>query len=157
MTTVAKWWDEARRVGRRITYGHLLPLCALFTITVVGMGLPAAINAAQGEGQAGTFIAEHRSCAPMRFGGESCSWYGTFESADDSVRVADVLLNTDSPQSVGDRVAVLYEGESDPPKVYLADGSTDWLWGLVLLLGGIGYLAWGGWRLLRSRTRGAAG
>lgn len=152
MRAVANRWDDARRVGRRVTYGCLLPLCALFTIIFVGMGMPAAINAARGEGQVGTFIAEHRSCAPMRYGGESCSWYGTFETADGSRRVGDVFLDTDSPRSVGDRVAVLYEGETDPPKVYLADGSRDWLWGLALLCGAVGYLAWGGWRLLRGRT-----
>ena len=113
--------------------------------------MPAAVDAAQGEGRAGTFIAAHRSCAPTRFGGESCSWYGTFDSADGSRRVADVLLDADTPQSVGDRVAVLSEGESDPPKVYLAQGSRDWLWGGLVLLASLGYLGWGIWRVVRRR------
>jgi hypothetical protein len=131
----------------------VLPLCALFTIVVVGVAMPAALDAAKGEGQAGTFVAERRSCSPTKYGGESCSWYGAFEAADGSRRVADVLLNTDTPRQVGERVAVLYEGQTDPPKVYLAEGSRDWLWGVLLLLASFGYLSWGIWRLLRRRTR----
>jgi hypothetical protein len=146
-------WEASWRFGRRVTYGIVLPLCALFTIIFVGLGMPAAINAAQGEGQAGTFVAERRSCSPTKYGGESCSWYGAFESDDDSRRVADVLLDADSPQQVGEGVAVLYEGPTDPPKVYLAEGSRDWLWGVLLLFASFGYLTWGVWRLLRRRRR----
>jgi hypothetical protein len=144
-----KRWQASRRLGSRISYGIVLPLCSLFTIIVVGTGMPDAINAAQGDGQAGTFVAERRSCEPTRYGGESCSWYGVFEGADGSVQIDDVLLDSDSPEHVGDRVGVLYEGQTDPPVVYLSQGSRDWLWGVLALLASFGYLTWGGWRLFR--------
>lgn len=147
-----EWPATTRLVARRAPHGCLFPLLAVFTIFVVGTGLPEAITAARGEGQAGTFVAERRECSPTRSWGEACSWYGSFLGADGVARVDDVLLDSEAPRQVGDRLAVLYEGETDPPKVYLAEGSKDWLYGLVLVGGAAGYLAWGGRRLLRSRA-----
>ncbi len=154
--TWRKWRDRAWLFARRAPHGCLFPLLALFTIVFVGTGLPEAIKAARGEGEAGTFVAERRECSPTRSWGETCSWEGGFRSADGFVSVDDVLLDTDTPRHVGDRLAVLYGGEADPPKVYLAEGSEDWLYGLFLVGGAAGYLAWGGWRLLRSHTGGGS-
>ena len=157
MARMTSRWDRVRRVGRWATHGLLYPLLALIVIVFVGAGMPAAIDAAQGEGRAGTFTAEDRSCAPVRLGGEQCSWYGSFVSSDGVVRLTGVLLDVDTPQRAGDQEAVLYQGETDPPKVYPAEGSRDWLWGLALLVLAGGYLAWSGWRVLRTRAPAPAG
>ncbi len=71
-----------------------------------------------------------------------------------AVTVTEVLLDADVPDRPGDEVPVLYEGPGSVPKVYLAEGSKDWLWGLLLMGMSLGYLAWGTWWLLRRRRVG---
>ena len=128
-------------------YGVLLPLVAVLVLILAAAGLPEAVQAARGEGQAGTFTAQRQECT--RHG---CSWYGTFTSDDGSVRLPDVLLDGLEAQR-GDRVPALFEGETNPPLVYLAEGSREWVYVLLLMLGSAGYLAWCAWWLVRRRAR----
>jgi hypothetical protein len=130
--------------------GVLLPLVAGYVLIAAGLALPSAVRAASGEGLSGTFVAQVQDCG--RYG---CSWDGTFTSSDGSVRLEDVVLDADAPRRRSDRVATLYEGQTDPPQVYLAEGSRAWMWSLAALLMSAGYLAWGGWWLLRGRRRAA--
>jgi hypothetical protein len=143
-------WGTVCRTGTRLTYGVLLPSVAVYVLIAAGLALPAAVRAGYGEGLSGTFVAQVQHCG--RYG---CSWDGTFMSRDGSVRLEDVVLDADAPRRAGDRVATLYEGQTDPPQVYLAEGSRAWTWNLVALLMSAGYLAGGGWWLLRGRRTAA--
>lgn len=133
---------------RVAVYDYLMPLCAVFVLVLASFEIPASVRAARGEGQAGTFTAEHQVCGKGKYGG--CSWYGTFVSADGSVRVEHAHLNLDVAH-VGDTVPVLYE-DDHTAKVYLA-GSADLRWDALFLLGSAGYLTWWGWRLVRRARR----
>jgi hypothetical protein len=128
-----------------------LPLVAVSLLVMAARDLPSAVRAARGDGLAGTFVAEVRHC-----GRGSCSWEGTFTSADGSVRLADVTLGTDTPRRPGDRVAALMEDGPDAWEVYLADGDRTWIWILAIMTATAGHLVWCGWWLIRGRGAAAA-
>jgi hypothetical protein len=148
--TWASRWEAVARTGARLTYGVLLPVVAGYALIAAGVALPATVRAAHGEGLSGTFVGQIQHC-----GRHGCSWEGTFGSGDGSVRLDGVVLDTDVPREVGDRVATLYEGQTDPPQVYLAQGSRAWLWALAAVLMSAGYLTWCAWWLLRGRRTAA--
>lgn len=112
----------------------LLPVLALYVLTLVPSALDGTIAAARGEGQPGTFVATRVSC------GKSCAWYGEYISDDGTKRFDDILIDG-GPYAVGDTVPALYVGGGDPPPtVYAADGSYDWAWITFTAVVASGYL-----------------
>lgn len=132
------------RISHLVTYGVLLPLCALIALVFTAVSLPSSVRAAHGEGLAGTFTAEREQCGPRG----RCNWYGSYVSDDGSVRFDDVLLDGLRADR-GDRVPALYEGQDDPPLVYSADGSKEWIGVVICMLIAAGYLVWCAWWLVR--------
>ncbi|KAE8764604.1 DUF3592 domain-containing protein [Georgenia thermotolerans] len=113
-------------------------LVGLYILVVAISDLPETIAAARGEGVPGTFTAARRDCADNFRAPDTCVWRGRFVSRDQAVILEDAFLAAnDPPGQVGDRVTTLYEGQTTG-QVYLVDGSTDWLWGVLLLILGVG-------------------
>jgi hypothetical protein len=123
------------------------PLIALAFLVLSLDALPESIRAARGEGLPGTFLAEREECSRR-----GCAWYGSFVSDDRMVSLDDVLLDVGGPEDLGVEVRVLYEGETDPPKVYLAEGSRDWQLVALGLLGSVGFLLWWLWIVSRLQA-----
>ena len=111
----------------------------------------AAWKAHRGEGVAGTFVATHARCKVTR---DTCSSiYGTFTSADGSVKRTDVILY-DAPKALqdGGEAAALDSGA--PHGVFLADGGTMYVQTMAFVVGGVvAALAWVLFLVTRFRRR----
>ncbi len=127
-----------------------VPAVALYMVSLTPSAWEATRAAARGEGQRGTFVAEREDCERS-----GCSWYGRYVSEDGTTRFDDVLIDA-GPSRVGDSIPALYEVQTDPPKVYTADGSKDWVWVLLLASMAASYLAGCGFLILR-RLKGKFG
>jgi hypothetical protein len=133
--------------------------CPLFALLFLGLslaGLPETVKASRGEGQLGTFIAQHEDCSTIRFT-VMCSWTGRYLSDDGSRTLEGVLLDSEAPDRVGERIPTLYEGETDPLVVYLPEESGPLESVALLGAAGLAYLIWWTWSVIRrSRHRSSA-
>jgi hypothetical protein len=104
-------------------------------VAVSIVALPAAVRAARGEGTEGLFSATRRDCSAR--GG--CAYYGTWTANRPGTAVVrDVLMDEWPPDlPLGSVMPALYFGETDPPVVYPADGSTEWMLILLAAPGGL--------------------
>jgi hypothetical protein len=101
---------------------------ALLLISIPNLG--PAIRAGRAEGTAGTFIAGQRSCV-HHLSHQSCSWQGTFSSADGRDRQSDSYLYGDVALSPGQRVPAIDVGR--PGRVYTGP-SHEWILTAILLV-----------------------
>jgi len=136
-------------------------IVGLYILVAAISDLPETIAAARGEGVRGTFTADWRDCTDNFRAPDTCVWRGRFVSDDQAVILERAFLAAnDPPRQGGDRVATLYEGQATG-QVYLTDGSTDWLWGVLLLILGVGFVVGTGFAvyeffirdLIRERRR----
>lgn len=106
--------DEApseRALTSFVVYGAflvLLPLVLLAGTVAVASDLPAAIRAAQGRGESGSFEIQGEQCA--RF--QPCDWIGEFSPSGGGAARGDVYF-TGSGDAVGDVVAAVDTGAAD--------------------------------------------
>jgi ferric-dicitrate binding protein FerR (iron transport regulator) len=115
---------------------------AAMAVVAGALGLVPAIEAAGGQGRAGTFIVGSQVCVNRRGG---CGWSGTFKSPD-GVTVQHVTYDGTLPAYAGDGSSIpAIEPAGASHIVYPPHGSRAWIDDLVLmvLVGGvIGLLLW---------------
>jgi hypothetical protein len=137
--------DEASRRHRR-EFRHLVIVAAgvIAAMAVVGgaLGLVPAIQAASGQGTAGTFIVGYQPCLSRKAG---CPWSGTFRSPHGAA-VQHVNYDGTLPTGAGDgsSIPAIYPGGGSHV-VYPPRGSDAWVFDLLLmaLVGGVvGLLLW---------------
>ena len=106
----------------------ILAMLALFVLASGFRDLPENLAAARGAGATGTFTAvEDLGCGRSLDTG--CSWSGSFESDDRTIRVDDVLFN-EGLGAIGDTARVRYIGSGESGVVYKPDGDMTWAWNL---------------------------
>jgi hypothetical protein len=133
-------------VKRRWFYEDVLvPGLALVVVFFTVQDLPTAWRAAHGGGRPGTFVALERSCGHH----SHCGFYGDYESADRTVRLAHVWLD-EPPRDlvVEGSTDVVWVHGRDPQVVFRARGSYEWLLIAGLLVAALGALGWTAWRWL---------
>jgi len=132
-------------VGRVGVLRILIPIMAL-TALVVGAGaLGPALAASRGEGLPGTVTVTREQC-----GKGGCQPFGRYVSTDGSVTLPDAHLDGDG--AVGDRVSVVYLGESSPAQVHVP-GSDLWVLIAVSLVVAGAFIAWWLWDIARAVHR----
>jgi hypothetical protein len=131
---------------RRGEFKHILIITTgvLAAMAVVGaaLGLVPAIEAANGQGTAGTFVVGNQQCIRPRGG---CGWSGTFQSQD-GVTVQHVTYDGTLPAGAGggSSVPAIYPSGGSHI-VYPPHGSHAWVDDLVLMVligGGVGLFLW---------------
>ena len=140
-------WRGASRVGKALLSVMYLVL-AVFALVIVLVELPGSMRAARNEGVPGTFTAVRKACSPPGRGGGGCSSFGDFVSRDGTIRLTDVVYEGD-PGNVGDSVPAQYVGGVDPVIINEFD-SKEWMYLVAIGIGAAGYLAYRGWRLIRT-------
>jgi hypothetical protein len=120
-----------RRVGNRLGSGivfALVPLFAVFVLTLSVQDIGPAWSAKFGNGTHGTFTADR--CDRGKSG---CFWKGTFVSDTGRTLRTDVgLASGDNVTHVGQQVEALDTG--DRVNVYPAGGGWDWLYTMIFFV-----------------------
>lgn len=115
---------------------------AAMAVVAAALGLVPAIEAASGQGTAGTFVVGSQVCVNHRGG---CGWSGTFQSPD-GVTVQHVTYDGTLPANAGGGSSIpAIEPAGASHIVYPPHGSGAWIDDLVLmvLVGGVvGFLLW---------------
>jgi hypothetical protein len=146
LRSVTGAWDAAARRRRR-EFRHLVIVAAgamaAMAVVAAAVGLVSAIEAAGGQGAAGTFVVGNQPCLRYRGG---CAWSGTFQSRDGNI-VQHVAYDGTLPADAGggSSVPAIQPGGSGSHVVYPPHGSHAWVSDLLLmaLVGGIvGLLLW---------------
>jgi hypothetical protein len=110
--------------------------------------LPEDLAAARGDGVPGTFTAEEVYCSR---GG--CSWDGSFVSDDGFTVFKEAWIDADAPPyEPGDTIPALWAGDEDG-YVYPAGGSNEWLWTVLSMVIGAGFVFFAGTTLLAAWFR----
>lgn len=130
--------QKAKRPSGFVSLLLLAAACLLLAVSLPNLG--PVIRAAMADGISGTFTAERLSCV-RHPGHESCEWLGSFRSADgrllrEQVRMYGSDRNALENGQVTDAVDV-----GNPGRVYSTQGSHEWVFTVLLLLGGYGILA----------------
>jgi len=138
------WEDAARRRRREFRHLVIVAAGAIAAMAVVAgaVGLVPAIEAASGQGTAGTFIVGNQPCF-LRRGG--CAWSGMFRWPDGAT-VQHVSYDGTLPAGAGggSSIPAIYPGGA-AHVVYPPHGSRAWLSDLLMmvLIGGLaGFLLW---------------
>ncbi|GAA2392434.1 hypothetical protein GCM10010404_57110 [Nonomuraea africana] len=118
-----------------------MTLVAVFLLYLATPNVGLVIRAARADGFPGTFTAERLYCV-QHPGHESCSWIGTFRSDDGTVRRAEVAMHDSGRESyrAGTETRAIDVGR--PNRVYGPEGSQEWMFTALLLLGGVAILAY---------------
>jgi hypothetical protein len=130
LRAVTRAWELASR-RRHLEFRHLViavvAWIAVLAVTGVLVGFIPAIEAANGNGTAGTFVVTSYSC----YRRTGCGWVGTFEAPGEVV--PDVTYQGILPASTspGSRVPAQYPGEG---QVYALRGSHTWALDLIPML-----------------------
>ncbi|MEU7898710.1 hypothetical protein AB0B45_38365 [Nonomuraea sp. NPDC049152] len=118
-----------------------MTLIGVFLLYLATPNIGPVIRAARADGVAGTFTAERLYCV-QHPGHESCSWIGTFRSDDATVRRAEVAMYDSGREShrAGTETRAIDVGR--PNRVYGPQGSGEWMFTALLLVGGVAILAY---------------
>ncbi|MFE9644273.1 hypothetical protein ACFYO0_09070 [Streptomyces sp. NPDC006365] len=109
----------------------------LLGVTLPNMG--NALRAATTEGVAGIFTAEQLSCV-RHSGHETCSWSGTFRSAEGALTRTPVAFSGGSRGSLTDGQEIKAVDFGSPGRVYDPSNSYEWIFTVALLLSGYALL-----------------
>jgi hypothetical protein len=141
LRTIEHNWELAS-LHRHQAFRHLVItlIGVVATMVVVGaaFGIVPAIEAASGDGAAGTFVVSNQVC--VRRAG--CTWLGTFESPGQVV--PRVMYEGVLPVSAGpgSRFPARYPGDN---RAYARHGTHTWAWDvlyMVVISGAVGFLLW---------------
>ncbi|GAA0400564.1 hypothetical protein GCM10009530_60510 [Microbispora corallina] len=128
--------------GRRRSPGFtaVLTLIGLFLLYLAVPSVGPAVRAARADGIPGTFTATRLDCVEHP-GHEACTWSGDFRSDDGTVLRAGVALYGADRDYLrtGQRTRAVDVGR--PSRVYGPGGSMEWVFTALLLLAGLGLLA----------------
>jgi hypothetical protein len=120
--------QRRRRRLRRLSIAVAGGVAAL-AIAALSFGLIPAINAARGEGIAGTFVVGHQVCSAR----SGCQWVGTFQASQGTM-ITGVAYGGSLPagDGQGSVIPARYPGGSD--QVYAPHGSHTWVIDLLATL-----------------------
>jgi hypothetical protein len=143
LRSVAAARDAAAR-RRRGEFRHLVIVAtgtiAAMALVAAAVGLVSAIEAANREGVAGTFVPASQPC----FGSRGCVWSGTFRSGDGGT-VQHVTYDGTLPTGAGGGSSVPAIEPAGSHIVYPPHGSHAWVSDLLLMVlagGVVGLLLW---------------
>jgi hypothetical protein len=130
---------------RRGELKHLIIVAAgaiaVMAVVTAATGLISAINAASGQGKAGTFIVGNQPCIARRGG---CAWPGAFRSGDGVTMNVEYVGTLPAGAGGGGSIPAI-EPAGASHMVYPPHGSRAWIDDLLLVLlagGVVGLLLW---------------
>jgi hypothetical protein len=127
--------------------GYLLvPVASVFILISTSGSIGGAWDAAHGGGLLGTLQVQREACSSHAVGGNQCTGlYGSFQSDDGTVSLPSAFLDgIPAGSGPGSDVRVRFAGQRDPPIVYKARGSHEWLLiAAFMLVGAAGLIMWG--------------
>jgi hypothetical protein len=141
--------------GRSPVLTAALTLVGVLLLYVAVPNIGPVVRAARADGLAGVFTAERLHCV-RHPGHESCNWIGRFRSDDGTVRRTGVTFygSTRDSHRAGEETRALDIGRSN--RIYGPEGSSEWVFTMLMLLAGLGILSrlyTGPLRRLLSRRR----
>ncbi|MGW0594442.1 hypothetical protein [Streptosporangium sp. NPDC002607] len=130
-----------------------LTLIGAFLLYIAVPNIGPVVRAARADGTPGVFTAERLYCV-QHPGHESCSWIGRFRSDDGAVSRIGVTLHGSSRDShhTGRETQAVDVGRMN--RVYGPEGSSEWVFTVLMLVAGTAILAYPHARLLRRPIAG---
>lgn len=149
LRATARAWELASR-RRRLEFKHLviavLSGLAVMAVVAAALGFVPAIEAANGNGTAGTFVATSYSCG-RRIG---CRWLGTFQAGGGVVQTVIYEGSLPTGTEPGSRIPARYPGDG---QAYALHGSHTWALDLIPMLLISSVFAFLVWLIAASRQR----
>jgi hypothetical protein len=141
LRTITRTWERASQ-RRHLEFRHIaitvLSWIAAMAAAGAALGFIPAMEAANGDGTAGTFVVASYSC----YRRAGCEWVGTFEARGQVVPDVDYQGILPTSTSPGSRIPVRYPGQG---QVYALHGSHTWaldLIPMVLVSSTVAFIVW---------------